>query len=183
MRPATVLAAALLAVPSAAAGDEDAGCPAVGAGRIEAALDQATYTEESIVQGVSSSNSPRWIDLRFSLEQAWEPRWTCHTWEVELVLPPCVEAHNPEGLTGTDVNKRTGLRNDKAHWTLKLDEAAEEAGEAADAECSNHRQSSPTYLAWYRVRVLDSNSNVHVAFKDGRTHRLYPARLKLMWHR
>ena len=38
-------------------------------------------------------------------------------------------------------------------------------------------------LAWYKVRVLDSNSNVHVAFKDGRTHRLYPARLKLMWHR
>jgi len=31
--------------------------------------------------------------------------------------------------------------------------------------------------------VLDSNSNVHVALKDGRTHRLYPARLKLMWHR
>ena len=86
-------------------------------------------------------------------------------------------------MTGTDVDKRTGLRNDKAHWTLKLDEAAEEAGEAADAECSNHRQSSPTYQAWYKVRVLDSNSNVHVAFKDGRTHRLYPARLKLMWHR
>ena len=83
-------------------------------------------------------------------------------------------------MTGT-VDKRTGLRNDKACWTLKLDEAAAEAGEAADAECSNHRQSSPTYQAWYKV--LDSNANVHVAFKDGRTHRLYPARLKLMWHR
>ena len=38
-----------------------------GAGRIAAALDQAAYTEESIV-GVSSSNSPRRIDLRFSLD-------------------------------------------------------------------------------------------------------------------
>ena len=41
----------------------------------------------------------------------------------------------------------------------------------------------PTYRVLYKVRVLDSNANVHVAFKDGRTQRLYPARLKLMRHR
>ena len=46
-----------------------------------------------------------------------------------------------------------------------------------------HQYKAVEVLAWYKVRVLDSNSNVHVAFKDGRTHRLYPARLKLMWHR
>lgn len=50
----------------------------------------------------------------------------------------------------------------------------------ADAECSVHKQSLPTCKGWYKVQVMDSNSNAPFTLKDGQNHRLYPVRLKLM---
>ena len=161
-------------------------CATVGNGLLEAAVDQAVYTAQIRI----ARNSTYRHDVRFAIPNGlWQSGWTCHTWEVELLTPTCVDVleavYQPSGrlaFTRHDRNPLvTGLNasDNRAHWIVRSHEADSQAHTYRhsyhDSECARTNV-TPTYVGHYKVRVKHTRHTPYVTFSNGLTHKLFPVR-------